>query len=64
VLPLISSGIQPGTYAAINPVAADYSIFLAFVGDDEERGARILNIPRSALCGRLDLRINPGDDII
>jgi len=40
-------------------------LFLVFSeGDDEERGAKVLDMARSQLCGSLDLPHTAGDDIV
>jgi hypothetical protein len=40
-------------------------LFLVFTEDDsEERGAQILDVPRSQLCASLDLPHNAGDDLV
>ncbi|WP_138007379.1 ATP-binding protein [Halalkalirubrum salinum] len=40
-------------------------LFLVFTdGDAEERGAQIIDVPRSQLCASLDLHHNAGDDLV
>ncbi|MFB6185778.1 MAG: hypothetical protein ABEI86_02780, partial [Halobacteriaceae archaeon] len=40
-------------------------LFLVFSeGDDEERGAKVLDMARSQLCGSLDLPHTAGDDVV